>query len=450
MALGECTVMDPTTGEISYMPMDYDLFCAGPVHLKDGRVFVAGGQNEAFHQTHAFTPSGTSGTWQFLADMSDERWYPTCTALPNGDVFIISGTKTGTQPGAPLAGPEPDSPLNDVYEVYSPTTGVSAPRSAGFLNQASPFALFPHVYLLPGGELIIEANRSTWFLRLDSQQLDGPLTTTAPHPRTYPLGAGGVLLPLHPNTTPPYRARVMLIGGGNEPLGLDTPAANDCEILDLGEANPQWKAVASMAHPRVMPDPVLLPDGKVLATNGSASGHADNMVEPVFQAELYDPATDTWTALATMRVPRLYHAAAVLLPDARVLTAGTDGNFNPEPFNIPNTRVEIFSPPYLFKGPRPEIAGAPNTTDYGAIFTVTVSPNQGPSIASAAFIRPGSTTHGVNMDQRFVALEIVSVSGDVLTLRAPPAPTIAPPGYYMLFLVNQTGVPSVAEFVHIE
>src|SRR5262249_33078832 len=153
---------------------------------------------------------------------------PTVTALPDGSVFIISGTKTGTQPGAPLAGPEPESPLNDLYEVYSPTGGISAPRSAAFLNQASPYALFPHVYLLPVGEPFIQPTRSPWFLRLDGQQLQGPLTTSIAHPRTYPLGAGGVLLPLRPDTTPPYRARIMLVGGGNEPQELHTPAARDC------------------------------------------------------------------------------------------------------------------------------------------------------------------------------------------------------------------------------
>jgi hypothetical protein len=140
----------------------------------------------------------------------------------------------------------------------------------------------------------------------------------------------------------------------------------------------------------------------------------------------------------------------VLLPDARVLTAGTDGTFNPEPFNIPNTRVEIFAPPYLFKGPRPEIAAAPGSVGYGATFTVTTAANQGATIQSATFIRPGSTTHGVNMDQRYVGLQIVAKAGDTLTLQAPPLPTVAPPGYYMLFLVNDQGVPSVAPFVHLE
>jgi len=448
MALGECTVMDPVTGEINFMPMDYDLFCAGPVHLKDGRVFVAGGQNEAFHQTHTFTPAGDSGTWDFTGNMSDERWYATATALQDGRVHIISGTKTDPAPGSPLAGPEPESPLNDVYEIYDPASGISPPMDASFLNQASPYALFPHVYLLPGGELMIQAELKTWFFRVDTQQLDGPILSSGAHPRTYPLGAGGVLLPLHPDTTPPYRARVMLIGGGMEPLATTTPASAECEILDLGAANPAWQMVAPLAHGRVMPDTVLLPDGKVLATNGSASGFADNMAEPVFTAELYDPEANTWTTLADMRVPRLYHATALLLPDARVLTAGTDGTFNPEPFNIPNTRVEVFSPPYLFKGPRPEITVAPAAVTYGQQFTVDCT--QTAAISSVVFMRPGSTTHGVNMDQRAVGLTIVSRAGNTLTLEAPTLNTVAPPGFYMLFLLNDQGIPSVAKFVHVE
>jgi len=447
MSLGDCSVMDPSTGELTFVPMDVDLFCAGPTILADGRVFVAGGQEVAFHQMHTFTPAGNGGSWQLIGDMSDERWYPVSTKLQDGSVHILSGSKTGPS-GAP-AGPEPASPLNDVYEVYDPAAGISGPQSASFLNQATPYALYPHVFLLPGGELLIQAMRMTWFLRLDSQQLDGPLMSSGAHPRTYPLGAAGVLLPLMPNSTPPYRARVLLIGGGNEPELLMTPASAGCEILDLGEPNPQWRQVASMAQPRVMPDAVLLPDGTVFVTNGSASGFADNMIEPVFQAELYNPASNSWTQMATMRVPRLYHATALLLPDARVLTAGTDGTFNPEPFNIPNTRVEIFSPPYLFRGPRPEILNAPSNLTYGESFSVTTGAGQGQSIASASFIHPGATTHGVNMAQRCIGLEILGHAGDVLSLRAPLFPAVAPPGHYMLFLVDNQGVPSVARFTHI-
>ena len=131
-----------------------------------------------------------------------------------------------------------------------------------------------------------------------------------------------------------------------------------------------------------------------------------------------------------------------------MLTAGTDGTFNPEPFNIPNTRVEVFSPPYLFKGPRPEITAAPAAVTYGQQFAVDCTQTAG--IASAVFMRPGSTTHGVNMDQRAVGLTIVSRAGNTLTLEAPALNTVAPPGFYMLFLLNNQGVPSVAKFVHIE
>jgi hypothetical protein len=132
------------------------------------------------------------------------------------------------------------------------------------------------------------------------------------------------------------------------------------------------------------------------------------------------------------------------------LTAGTDGTFNPEPFNLPNTRVEIFSPPYLFKGPRPAIIDAPAGVTYAQNFDVQCAPGQGAGIASATFMRPGSTTHGVNMDQRAVGLNIMARNGDTLTLEAPVIATVAPPGYYMLFLINQQGIPSIARFVHIE
>ena len=96
-----------------------------------------------------------------------------------------------------------------------------------------------------------------------------------------------------------------------------------------------------MSQPRVMPDSVLLPTGKVLVMNGSSTGKADAGANPVYAVELYDPDGDTWTSMASMAVPRLYHSTALLLPDGRVMTAGSDSAWNPDPFHSSELRVEI-------------------------------------------------------------------------------------------------------------
>jgi hypothetical protein len=200
-----------------------------------------------------------------------------------------------------------------------------------------------------------------------------------------------------------------------------------------------------MLHPRVMPDVVLLPDATVLVMNGSSTGVADDGITPVFGADLYDPATGSWAAMRPMRVPRLYHSTALLLPDGRVLTAGKDEEFNPDPFKYSEYRIEIFSPPYLFRGLRPAITNAPGSITYGASFAVQ-TPN-GAAISAAALIRPGAVTHSFNANQRYVGLSIISHTAGSVTLQAPPTSTIAPPGHYMLFLLNNAGVPSVGHFL---
>jgi hypothetical protein len=147
-----------------------------------------------------------------------------------------------------------------------------------------------------------------------------------------------------------------------------------------------------------------------------------------------------------MTVPRLYHSTALLLPDARVMTAGSDSMWNPDPFHESQLRLEIFSPPYLFAGARPEISSCPDQIDYGA--DLQVGTPQAAIIDAIALMRCGSSTHSFNPDQRHVGLTIKARAANSLTLEAPPDGFVAPPGYYMLFLLKD-GVPSVSSFVRV-
>ncbi len=445
---GSSSVLDTDSGTLTRPALGKDLFCAGQAFLPDGQLLVAGGNGTpashgsraGLRSLHTFRPSGT---WQYLRDLSDERWYPTCTTLPNGRVFVISSTRNG-------GGPQNQGNLNNTYEIFDPQSGtLQSPRPAPILDEAALYSLYPFVFVLPSGKLLIHVNNRTRFLNLSTWSFDSlALTTIRPAPRTYPLEGTCVLLPLLPTTSPPYRARVMLMGGGGLPLARTTPATNTCEVLDLGASSPAWQSAASMLHPRVMPDAVLLPDGTVLVMNGSSAGKADDAINPIFQAELYNPATNTWSPLCSMRTPRLYHSTALLLPDGRVLTAGNDEEFNQHPFHYHEYRVEVFSPPYLFKGPRPQIAVAPTTITYGASFIVETP--DASSVTSAALICPGAVTHSFNMTQRYVGLSITARGASRMTLEAPPNSNVAPPGFYMLFLVTSAGVPSVAQFVRLQ
>ena len=160
-----------------------------------------------------------------------------------------------------------------------------------------------------------------------------------------------------------------------------------------------------MAFPRTYHTLTLLPDGTVLATGGGPTTAPTNVAQGVLPVELWNPTTETWTTLASLNVGRLYHSAAMLLPDGRVAVY-SGGRFDDN--NVPTDQynAEFFSPPYLFKGPRPIITSAPTTASFGANFTVQTP--DAARIAKVALIRFGSVTHSINMAQRYVPLSFTA------------------------------------------
>jgi hypothetical protein len=450
---GVSRLLQPTCGTISEPGPTKNVFCSGHAHLDDGCVFVAGGHAEDVKKYHIFDPY--TEKWQTLGEMGG-RWYPTCTTLPDGRVFIISGTTAG----GPIDPNKEDKGVNNTVQIFDPMTktmGKEQPVAKPFstMDPFGPVDLYPYCYVVPSGDMVgTVLVHSRWTTRVyhpgtgwDSTEVH----SNYHYSRTYPGGGTSVLLPLSPNTNPPYKARVLIAGGGgaNQP-GLDktTPATKTAEILDLLQTPVQWRwrKIESMSQARVMPDAVLLPDGKVLIAGGSASGCADHMTAPVYPLELFDPENEMWTEMCPIHVPRLYHSTAILLPDARVLMAGRSGKFQESPYNYAEHRVEIFSPPYLFRGSRPEITNAPGNASYGE--TIEVKSPQANTIDKVALIRAGSVTHGFNMDQRYIELKITRRSSGGLMVQMPPDANVAPPGYYLLFVLVM-GVPSIASFIRL-
>jgi hypothetical protein len=154
------------------------------------------------------------------------------------------------------------------------------------------------------------------------------------------------------------------------------------------------------------------------------------------------PEADTWTVQPPMLFPRGYHSVSVLVPDGRVLTAGGPDGFDNQ-FNM-----EIFSPPYLFMGPRPTVTAVPTTVGHGNPITIT-TPTES-SIGSVALLRPAAITHHTDAGARYIRLAITGRGGGQLVARAPASANIAPPGWYMLFIVSSDGVPSVGTFIQIQ
>jgi hypothetical protein len=447
------TVLDLATGTLAHpsyegpLPELENVFCGGHAFLPDGRLIVVGGDREGYVRAtpvkaiHEFVPGGPGGGhWHYLGDMRKPRWYPSATTLPDGRVLILGGHSQNDKP---------PQTANNTFEVYDRATGLT-PQTGVLDILHLGAALYPFVVVLPNKTALVHSGTTSQFLDLQTFQVRPGTLEAAARPdrasRTYGVEGTCALLPLRPGSNPPYRASVMLIGGGGSGGDLSSPATPSCEILDTG-ANPMaWRLTRPMANPRVMPDSVLLPDGTVFVCNGGNRGQSDNSASPVFDAEIFDPRTETWKTVANALVPRLYHATAILLPDGRVLTAGTDGSWNPPPYNVGERRIELYSPPYLFKGPRPTVTQAPNGVQYNQTFSIDTPDAQ--QVDEVVIVRCGSVTHSFNFNQRLVELKITARTNTAVSVQAPPDGYVSPGGIYLLFVLKD-GVPSLGRFLQI-
>jgi len=237
-------------------------------------------------------------------------------------------------------------------------------------------------------------------------------------------------------------SKVLFIGGGGkEPCPSNLPRKTT-EIIDLAAPAPAWSSSGSMQIGRRQHNATILPDGSVLVTGGTSLCGFSNQSGAVFAAELWNPTTGQFSMLSNASVVRVYHSSTMLLADGRVLSTGSgDGG------GVTSQKTyEIFSPPYLFKGARPSANLARNDMHYGQPFVVT-TPNAA-SIRKVTLIRLAATTHTFDMGQRLNTLTYqVAADGQSLTVTAPAAGKIAPPGPYRLFLVNNLGVPSVGQTI---
>jgi hypothetical protein len=448
-------VIDPANGATASPTTKHHLFCSGHALLPDGRVVIMGGHGDEVKAVHLFDP--TSVTLEHHDDMQHGRWYPTVTVLADGRATVISGSQ-GT---GPISATNPVNATLQVFDVTKPAgqrlsaeEATPSPFSPYFPTGHQEIDLYPWNFVLPDGRMFVHCRNSSRFWHPGTPGHWDPTVLKAQRneSRTYPGQGTCVLLPLLPEDG--YRVRVMAIGGGGVDREVfyqgghdDDPSTDTVELLDLGIAAPGWQYVAPMHHPRVLCDSVLLPDGSIVVIGGSSTGKSDVAVDPVLPAEVYDPSADTWAELAPINCPHLYHSTALLLPDARVMRGGKDGQFQRDPYKYFEHRLELFSPPYLFASSRPQISSSPSAGGYGQSITIDC-PTAG-DIAKVALIRAGAVTHGFHMDQRYVGLAIIRTAANQLTVTLPPNGNVAPPGAYMLFLLDAAGIPSAANIINI-
>jgi len=381
----------------------YDLFCSGHAFLAGGRLFVAGGHIQngvGLPKASLYDPS--SNTWAAAPDMNAGRWYPTVTTLANGDALVVSGFVDNT------------IGVNTLPQVYETATGAWRSLTSAQLSVDT----YPMMFLAPNG-LVFHGAPSQITRYLDTSGT-GTWSFVANSNFGYRDYGSAVMY---------ADGKILLVGGGD-------PPTNTAEVIDLNQPSPSWRSVEPMRIARRQLNTTLLPDGTVLVTGGTSGPGFNDATNPVYPAELWDPATESWRTLASATVPRLYHSGAVLLPDGRVLSSG--GNDYPTP--------EAFSPPYLFKGARPTMSAVPSTIGYGQHFSVQ-TPNAA-SITKVTLIRIGSVTHAFNQNQRLSVLSFTPGSGS-LDIVAPATADVAPPGHYLLFSVNGNGAPSVGNVVRL-
>jgi hypothetical protein len=441
-----------------------DFFCCGHTFLADGRLLVAGGTGQydkvivngamqdaghgfaGIRDVLIFDPA--TATWKTVRPMANGRWYPTIVRLGDGTILAASGLDERAQ-----------GQDNNTLEENAD------PEHAGW-TKARDFnlPLYPHLFQINDGRLFFTGGK------MDTDGASDPLLFDAARPTQAVIVQGlrdtdrcnqcaSVLLP------PVQDQRVMILGGGpedpddpNAPRGIATQRVG---LIDLRAATPVYTAGAPLHHQRMHVNAVLLPNRTVVAVGGGVTREASAksaVVDPnggreVFEAEIYDPATNTWTITAPATIPRLYHSVALLLPDGRVLSAGGNPDKGSQtawlpPDPLEEERLEVFSPPYLFKKPvRPSIVDAPQEIHYGSQIVIRIA--GAATIDSVCLIAPGLTTHSFNSTQRLVDVPITTGGPDTLNATIINDRTVMPPGWYMLFVVDEDGVPSVARWLHL-
>jgi hypothetical protein len=429
---------DPTVGPPSTARMiqvDTMLFCSGHAFLPDGRLMVSGGHkadDRGLDVTNIFDP--VSETWASgLPKMAKGRWYPTVTTLWDGRMLTVAGRDT-------------TSTVVTAPEIWENNRWVQLTGSTLVL----PY--YPRDFVAPNGKVFYAGERVTsrWF-NPDAVNTKGRGTwswsSALNHVWPFNRDYGSAVM---------YDTGKILYagGGGYTQWGSPDPKAPaptpTAEIIDLNLASPTWQNTDPMNFGRRHLNATVLPDGQVLVTGGTSAGGFNTLSGAVHAAEVWSPKTGHWTQLASNTIDRAYHSISLLMPDGTVLHGGSgDAAVPGSPDLYPRqTNSELFRPPYLFKGARPTITSlSQSTVAYGAKFTIN-TPN-GFQITDVRWIRLGSVTHAFDANQRANTLAFTTTATQV-RVTAPKNGKLAPPGHYLVFILNRNGVPSTGKVIRVQ
>jgi hypothetical protein len=413
-------VWNPATNTMKRIPTPSDVFCSGHSLLPDGRVLFWGG-------TKAYPVSGSHGylgsarvfvfdwrteSFASVASMRVGRWYPFGVTVANGDKIIGSGLDNVT------------GHLTNLVERFRVAVNQWQ------LGPRRTFPMYATMVLAQDGRLFYTG--VYWFSRIGAGPgLWNPVTNAYTSVFGFPAlncRDQGVAVLLYPAQA----QRVMVVGGG-----CSVGVTGSTGLISLATATPRYTSGPNLPWGAMHLCGIDLADGTLFAAGGS-----DHNTNPRLAAATYRPGAASWTPMASPTVARMYHSSCMLLPDGRVLTAGS--NVAP----AFETRLEAFSPPYLFRGTRPTINTALGALRRGVSYQISFTSEDG-TLREAILIRPAAVTHSSDPDQRQIQVPVRVTSPGRVAITMPANGNIAPVGYYMLVLLDRKGRPSVARFVRL-
>lgn len=417
---GPLALWDPADGGSTTYPGSGIESASGLAFQPDGILLSAGGdmpRGGVDGNPRSFTFDYAAETLSEVTGMAAGRVFPSATTLGTGEILVTAGL-------------DEDKEVNGVPELWDGERWTRLPEAFNDESRGPTFQ-----FLAPDGRLFRAGPEElTDWLDVGT----GAWSDVDPERRNEVRFQGTAVM---------YEeGKILLAGGCPEHDCHHAPGVATAEVIDLRDPAPAWRPVSPMAFARHSHHATLLPDGTVLVTGGTERpGIFNDEAGGILEAELWDPTTETFTTVAPMDEPRHFQSTAVLLPDGRVLVAG--GAFGPSDAEARFSWTgQIFSPPYLERGPRPTIGGVSSAVGYGRDFRLETP--DASEISDVTLIRLSASSQTWNGGQRLARL---AFAGDPegLTVEAPRDRNVVPPGFHLLFIQNGRGVPSEGHVLRI-